>query len=291
MVPDSPLRRSAIVAGRMFREQALGTLLLRPEGRQRFLALPREQREQGEEDRPADDDVESQQHAGKPLGQRGRNIQRDSDEPRRKENSDEGYEPADAGAHTIEDQCAEWGEDAPDARRAAGEESAEGDHRQRRRQQDVPELDVQEQAVVAVPGEECDGHDGNRRIEQRHRARPGTESEIQAGPQERDRQDQDRDQDEQRFAVPRLVVIGWVGADLRKPVSYAVEQAPKARHGARLGPAAGHDGLRRARLLALAPRWMQPNTHETAPGANGSRRRISGRPFAGPPRSSAAPGY
>ena len=196
-------------------------------------------------------------------------------------------------ARTPSKTSTKWGEDAPDARRAAGEESAEGDHRQRRRQEDVPELDVKEQAVIAVPGEECDGHDGNRRIEQRHQARPGAEGEVQAGPQERDRQDEDHDQDEQRLAVARsrrhrLGRRRPSQAGLFRRGGAGPEGA--APDGARLGPAAGHDGLRRARLLASAAMDATDKTNR-APGANGSRFRLSGRPFAGPPRSSAVPGY
>jgi len=31
------------------------------------------------------------------------------------------------------------------------------------------------------------------------------------------------------------MVVGWVGADLREPVHYPVEQAPKGRHRPRIG--------------------------------------------------------
>ena len=116
-----------MAAGRMFRSGP------RTAAAPSFLALLREQHQQREEDRAADEDVKGKQHAREPLGQRGRTAQRDPDEPRRKEDRAEGDEPPDAGTHTIEDQRTEWGEDAPDARRAAGQEAAEGDHRQRRR--------------------------------------------------------------------------------------------------------------------------------------------------------------
>ena len=76
-------------------------------------------------------------------------------------------------------------------------------------------------------------------VKERHRARPGTESEVQAGPQERDRQDQDRDPDEQRLTEARVMVVERVGADLRDPVQDAVNPTPKGRHPAKIGAPPG----------------------------------------------------
>ena len=169
MVRVSSLRRSAIEAGRMFRSSP--SARCRSDWRavnasSRSLREQREQRERSSRRRRR----RGQAACRRTTRAEGTEYQRDSDDPRRKENRDEGDEPPDTGAHTIENQRAERGEDPPDPRRAAGEEPAEGDHRQRRRQQDVPELDGEKLAVIASPGEQDDGHDRNRRIQQRHEA-------------------------------------------------------------------------------------------------------------------------
>ena len=91
------------------------------------------------------------------------------------------------------------------------EEAAERDHRQRRRQQDVQQLDAQTAARSrsARSGRWRRAERGSTR---RQQARPAIRSEVQDAPQHGDRQDQHRDQDEQRLAVA-VSSSSRIGAD------------------------------------------------------------------------------
>ncbi len=85
-------------------------------------------------------------------------------------------------SHAAEDERAHRREDAPQAHAGGGDEAAERDHRQRRREQDVEELDAQEQREVPRSSKDRDRpeRDGEvherehagRRAEARGRGRP-----------------------------------------------------------------------------------------------------------------------
>ena len=94
-------------------EQVLGLVLLGAEGREGLGALLREDREQGEHDRPSEHDVEGQHRRGEPRWHVGKPAGGLSDEARREEDGEEGCEPADAGTDAAEDEGTERREDAP----------------------------------------------------------------------------------------------------------------------------------------------------------------------------------
>ena len=95
----------------------------------------------------------------------------------------------------------------------AGDESAERDHRQRRREEDRDLPDPQQLPEVAGPGEDEDRAGENDEVDQRRVADRRSEREVERAPQRGDRQDEDRDQDEERLAVAQVLVVTWIGAD------------------------------------------------------------------------------
>ena len=105
-------------------------------------ALLREQRQEREDHRAADGDVERQHQAREPLRERRRDAQRRRREARGQEHGDECNEPADARPDALEDQRAERSHDPPDPDAAGREEAADRHHRERRRERDRRELDV-----------------------------------------------------------------------------------------------------------------------------------------------------
>ena len=122
-------------------------------------------------------------------------------EPAREEDGQERDIPADAGSHAAEDERAHRGQDAPDAHARGGDETAERDHRQVRREQDIEELDVQEQREVTRSSEDRDRSDRDGEVHVREHTRRRSEGDVEAAPQERDRQDQHRHEHEERFPL------------------------------------------------------------------------------------------
>ena len=154
--------------------------------------------------------------------------------PHAEEDRQERDVPADAGAHAAEDERAHRGEDAPDADARGGDEPAERDHRQGRREQDVEELDAQEQVEVSRPGEDRDRADRDGEVHEREHTGRRPEREVEAAPQQRDRQDQDRHEHEERLADPRLLVVPAVGADRGQPRERGLEERPGRAHRRRI---------------------------------------------------------
>ena len=103
-------------------------------------------------------------------------------------------------------------------------ESAERDHRQRRREQDVDLAHPQQPREVARPREHRDRTEQDAEVHERHHADRRSEREIQRPPQRRDRQDQHRDQDQQRLAGAQVLVVLWIGADERQARGDAIRR-------------------------------------------------------------------
>ena len=245
IVWGSARSRSAIGARQHVEEQALGLVLGDLEGRQCVLPLLGEQREEREHDRPADRDVERQHDGREPRRQRGAGAQDLARDAAREEDSQERHVPADAGAYAAEDERAHRGEDAPDADAGGRDETAERDHRQGRREQDVEELDAQEQIEVSRPSEDRDRPDRDDEVHVGERTGRRPEREVEGAPQQRDRQDQHRHEHEQRLADARLLVVPAVGADRGQTREHGLEAcAARSR--------AEDTGTRR-RLLIRAP--------------------------------------
>ena len=96
-----------------------------------------------------------------------------------------------------------------------GDEATHERHRDRRREQDVEQLDPQEPLGVAGSGEDRDRRDRDEEVQPGDEARHGAEGEVDRAPDERDREDQDADEDEERLAQPDLVVVPRIGPDPR----------------------------------------------------------------------------
>lgn len=130
-----------------------------------------------------------------------------------RKDDEERSEPSDGLTHLEEDEGAERGQDAPQADPAGRKETADEHHPDRRREQDVEELHVQEE--VEVPGSREDHQRAERdgEVDERHDAHQRAEAEVEADPHERNGQDQDGEQDEQRLLLARFLVVPGVRAD------------------------------------------------------------------------------
>ena len=141
-----------------------------------------------------------------PRGQ-GRPADELAHGPRDDEHRHERDEPADARGGALEHQGSERRQDAPQADGARRDEAAHERHRDRRREQDVQQLDPEQPLHVAGAREHRDRHDRDQRVQPGDEARPDAEGEVDGAPDQRDRQDQEADEDEQRLAQPDLVVV------------------------------------------------------------------------------------
>jgi hypothetical protein len=119
-------------------QEVLSLRLFNLERCQRSAALAGEHREQDEHDGAADRDVQGEHGAREPAGQRVPNW---AEHLARDPRSEEHHEIRDVPAHSrpdlAEDEGPEWGENPPESDAAGREETAERDHGQRRREQDV----------------------------------------------------------------------------------------------------------------------------------------------------------
>ena len=107
------------------------------------------------------------------------------------------------------------------------DETAERDHRQGRREQDVEQLDVQEQLEVSRPGEDRDRSDRDGEVHECEHSGRRPEREVEAAPHQRDRQDQHRHEHEERLADARLLVVAAVGADIGQTRDHGLEERPR----------------------------------------------------------------
>ena len=121
-----------------------------------------------------------------------------------------------ADRDVAEHERPERGEDPPQADAAGVEESAERDHRQRRREQDVDLADPQQQREVARAREHGDRTEQDAEVHERHHTDRRSEREVQRPPQRRDRQDQHGDQDQQRLSSTQVLVVVGIRADKRQ---------------------------------------------------------------------------
>ncbi len=184
---------------------------------ERIAALAGEHREQREHDGAADRDVQGQHRAREPDGQRrpdwADHLARDS---RSEKHDDERDVPAGRRPDAAEHERPERGENSPEADAAGVEESAERDHRQRWREQDVDLAHPEQPREVARAREHGDRTEQDAEVHERHHTDRRAEREIQRTPQRRDRQDQHRDQDQQRLSSTQVLVVVGIRADKRQ---------------------------------------------------------------------------
>ena len=194
-------------------EQALRPKLLAPQGDEGVLALLREQGQQGEHDRAANDHVERDHRAQEPRRERRRAAKQLAGEARREEDDEEGDEPADTSSDIVEDERTERREDAPQTHPTRSDEAAERDHGRRRREQDGEELDPEQEPEVPRPSEDQVRPEDHAEVHVGQVTGLRTKGQVEGAPDERDGQDQDRDQHQERLAQARVVVVPGVGTD------------------------------------------------------------------------------
>ena len=158
---------------------------------------------------------------GQRLPDRADDLARD---PRSEEDDDERDVPADRRPDVAEHERPERRENPPQADAAGVEESAERDHRQRRREQDVDLAHPEQPREVARAREDDDRTEQDAEVHERHHADRRSEREVQRAPQRRDRQDQHRDQDEQRLSGAQVLVVAGVRADQRQARDEAIRR-------------------------------------------------------------------
>ena len=150
---------------------------------ERLAALAGEHREQREHDGAADRDVQGQHRAREPAGQRRPDrpdeLARD---PRAEEHDDVRDVPAGRRPDLAEHERPERGEDPPQADAAGGEEPAERDHRQRRREQDVDLAHPEQPREVARAREHGDRTEQDRRSTRAAPHRPAIRTRDTAPP-------------------------------------------------------------------------------------------------------------
>ena len=154
--------------------------------------------------------------------------------PGDEEQRDEGDEPAHAGARAVEHEGPERGQDAPQADGARADEAADERHRDRRREQDVEQLDPEEPLRVAGAREGRDRPDRDDQVQPGDEARHGAEGEVDRAPDERDREDQDADEDEQRLAQPGVVIVPRIGPDPRGAIDPRLGEPSQRVHAPRV---------------------------------------------------------
>jgi hypothetical protein len=212
-------------------QQALGLRLLHAQRRERVPALVCEHGQQREHDRAAHGDVEREHRGREPLGDRRRvRAEQLPREPRAEEHDEVGEVPAHGAPDVAEHERPERGEDPPQPDPAGGEEAAERDHRERRREQDRELADEQERAEVPRAREDDDRREQDHGVRERHPADRGAEREVEGRPDQRDREDQHRDQHEERLAGARVLVVARIRADLRQTREQRLAEAPDPAH-------------------------------------------------------------
>ena len=211
-------------------EQVLGAILLDPQCGQGVLSLLREDGEEGEHDRPSDHDVEREHRGPEPDRQRVAAAHHLAGDARPEEDHHEGDEPADAAPSITEDERAQRREDPPQAHPAGGQEPADGDHRHRRREQDVEQRDSQQERGIARAGKDHDRSEQDREVGIRDEARRRTERQVKAAPQQRDGQDQHRDDHEERLAPARVLVVPIVGTHPGQAREDRLDERSKGGH-------------------------------------------------------------
>ena len=136
-------------------------------------------------------------------------------DPRSEEHDDVRDVPAHRRPDVAEHERPERGENSPQADAAGVEESAERDHRQRRREQDVDLAHPEQPREVARAREHGDRTEQDAEVHERHHTDRRSEREIQRPPQRRDRQDQHRDQNQERLSSTQVLVVVRIRADER----------------------------------------------------------------------------
>ena len=145
-------------------------------------------------------------------------------DPRSEEHDEVRDVPADRRPDLAEHERPERGENPPQADAAGVEESAERDHRQRRREQDVDLAHPEQPREVARAREHGDRTEQDAEVHERHHTDRRSEREIQRPPQRRDRQDQHRDQDQQCLPSTQVLVVAGIRADERQARDDAIRR-------------------------------------------------------------------
>src|SRR3972149_5114066 len=183
------------------------------EGRQGGLALLGEDREKGEDDERAGNNVHGHEGGGQPFRQASPVAHELPGDPGPQEHGQERGEPTHRPPDLAEDERPKGREDAPQADAARGGGNAEDEPGEGRRQKDVKQLHGQQEVKAADPGEHDQRPGGGGKVPVRDERRDRlTEGEVEAAPHERGGQDHQGDEDEQRLAQAALLVVAGIGA-------------------------------------------------------------------------------
>ena len=216
-------------AGEDVEQQVLGSLLLVSQRGQRVRALLGERRQQREDDRAADGDVEREHRAREPLGHLGLDAAEQlAGDPRAEEHDHERDVPANP-ARTPLKTSAPSGARMPHRPTPAASRNPPSGIIERVGASRIATWATRSSwANDRACGEDEDRAQQDCAVGQWHVADRRSEGQVEDRPQQCDREDQHRDEDEQRLVGARVLVVSWIRTDGRQAFEDAGGDGPAA---------------------------------------------------------------